>query len=278
MPPAGRAAEADRSDQPHVLRACEFGSRRIRAPSLRRTPDAAEIPRARPSSTDRRPTPVRAAPIGRQGGPMAAAQDRPRADRGRHCWSRPPTPGAPRTALRWRPPVTPVTVVRPFDPPAQRWLPGHRGVDLRTTVGARVRAAGAGRVAFAGNAGRARRGHDRPRRPAHDLRTGRRPWSCSASGSRPARRSGPSGPAPATAGRGAACTSGSGGVGSTWTRCCCWDAPRPACARGEAAAAQSSSKDPMRVRMPIMALECSWQIRLSVTPSTRPISERVRPS
>jgi murein DD-endopeptidase MepM/ murein hydrolase activator NlpD len=53
-------------------------------------------------------------------------------------------------ALAWRPPVTPVTVVRAFDPPAQRWLAGHRGVDLRTTLGARVRAAGAGRVAFAG--------------------------------------------------------------------------------------------------------------------------------
>ena len=52
--------------------------------------------------------------------------------------------------LRWRPPITPVTVVRPFDPPVQRWLPGHRGVDLRATQGQRVRAAGDGRVAFVG--------------------------------------------------------------------------------------------------------------------------------
>ena len=52
--------------------------------------------------------------------------------------------------IRWRAPVSPVAVVRHFDPPAHRWLPGHRGVDLRTTVGAAVRAAGSGRVTFAG--------------------------------------------------------------------------------------------------------------------------------
>lgn len=61
-----------------------------------------------------------------------------------------PDAGVTRDGLRWRPPVTPVAVVRAFDPPAERWLPGHRGVDLRTTAGAAVRAAGAGRVAFAG--------------------------------------------------------------------------------------------------------------------------------
>ena len=61
-----------------------------------------------------------------------------------------PTAHSAQDALRWRPPVSPVAVVRAFDPPAQRWLPGHRGVDLRTSVGARVRASGAGRVAFAG--------------------------------------------------------------------------------------------------------------------------------
>jgi murein DD-endopeptidase MepM/ murein hydrolase activator NlpD len=41
-------------------------------------------------------------------------------------------------------------VVRPFDPPAQPWLAGHRGVDLAATPGATVRAAGAGQVRFAG--------------------------------------------------------------------------------------------------------------------------------
>jgi hypothetical protein len=44
MPLGGRAAEADRSDHTDVLGACEFGSRRIRAHSLRRTGGEAEIP------------------------------------------------------------------------------------------------------------------------------------------------------------------------------------------------------------------------------------------
>jgi len=41
-------------------------------------------------------------------------------------------------------------VVRGFDPPEQRWMPGHRGVDLASTAGALVRSAGAGVVNFAG--------------------------------------------------------------------------------------------------------------------------------
>ena len=41
-------------------------------------------------------------------------------------------------------------VVRPFDPPARPWLSGHRGVDLAGAPGSTVRAAGAGRVRFAG--------------------------------------------------------------------------------------------------------------------------------
>jgi murein DD-endopeptidase MepM/ murein hydrolase activator NlpD len=61
-----------------------------------------------------------------------------------------PNAGRAQDELRWRPPITPVTVVRRFDPPEQRWLPGHRGVDLRASVGERVRAAGDGRVAFVG--------------------------------------------------------------------------------------------------------------------------------
>jgi murein DD-endopeptidase MepM/ murein hydrolase activator NlpD len=61
-----------------------------------------------------------------------------------------PDAGHARDGLRWRPPVTPVTVVRHFHPPVQRWLPGHRGVDLRTTAGARVRSVGRGRVSFVG--------------------------------------------------------------------------------------------------------------------------------
>jgi hypothetical protein len=51
----------------------------------------------------------------------------------------------------WRWPVDPpVRVLRPFDPPEQRWLPGHLGVDLAAEPGQEVRAAGAGRVHFAG--------------------------------------------------------------------------------------------------------------------------------
>ena len=41
-------------------------------------------------------------------------------------------------------------VVRPFDPPALKWLSGHRGVDLDAPEGATVVSAGAGTVVFAG--------------------------------------------------------------------------------------------------------------------------------
>jgi len=45
---------------------------------------------------------------------------------------------------------SPPTVVRPFQPPAQRWLRGHRGVDLAAPGATEVLAAGPGSVAFAG--------------------------------------------------------------------------------------------------------------------------------
>ncbi|MBR8742333.1 M23 family peptidase, partial [Nocardiopsis sp. MG754419] len=59
----------------------------------------------------------------------------------------------PRTALaapapegRWRWPVDPpVQVLRGFEPPAQRWSPGHRGVDLAAEPGHSVYPAGPGR-------------------------------------------------------------------------------------------------------------------------------------
>ncbi|MFT4127612.1 MAG: M23 family metallopeptidase [Gordonia sp. (in: high G+C Gram-positive bacteria)] len=41
-------------------------------------------------------------------------------------------------------------VVRGFDNPAQRWQPGHRGVDLTAAPGTAVRAAGDGVVRFVG--------------------------------------------------------------------------------------------------------------------------------
>ena len=56
----------------------------------------------------------------------------------------------PGPRFRWPLDGTP-TVVRAFDPPAQPWLPGHRGVDLAGAPGAPVRAAGAGMVRFAGS-------------------------------------------------------------------------------------------------------------------------------
>ena len=53
--------------------------------------------------------------------------------------------------MRWGWPLQPVPrVLRRFDPPAQRWLAGHRGVDLAAAPGQPVLAAGAGTVAFAG--------------------------------------------------------------------------------------------------------------------------------
>ncbi|WP_081639836.1 M23 family metallopeptidase [Actinomadura flavalba] len=52
----------------------------------------------------------------------------------------------------WRWPLgpPPPPVVRAFAPPAVPWGPGHRGVDLAARPGQTVRAAGAGRVAYAG--------------------------------------------------------------------------------------------------------------------------------
>lgn len=59
------------------------------------------------------------------------------------------TQSGPGDGYRWPVDGQP-SVTRPFDPPAQRWLPGHRGVDLAGEPGAVVRAAGAGVVFFAG--------------------------------------------------------------------------------------------------------------------------------
>ncbi len=51
----------------------------------------------------------------------------------------------------WMAPLDPpLTVVRAFDPPAERWLAGHRGVDLAAADRVPIRATGAGVVTFAG--------------------------------------------------------------------------------------------------------------------------------
>lgn len=50
----------------------------------------------------------------------------------------------------WRPPLTAPTITARFDLPEHNWRPGHRGIDLRAAPGTVVRAAGAGRVRYAG--------------------------------------------------------------------------------------------------------------------------------
>jgi murein DD-endopeptidase MepM/ murein hydrolase activator NlpD len=52
----------------------------------------------------------------------------------------------------WSWPLRPAPdrVVRDFDPPAQPWLAGNRGLDLAGRAGEKVHAAGAGIVSFAG--------------------------------------------------------------------------------------------------------------------------------
>jgi murein DD-endopeptidase MepM/ murein hydrolase activator NlpD len=62
----------------------------------------------------------------------------------------PAPPPPPVTAQRWVAPLDgPLVVLRRFDPPADPWGAGHRGVDLGAAPGATVRVAGAGRVTFA---------------------------------------------------------------------------------------------------------------------------------
>lgn len=62
----------------------------------------------------------------------------------------PAAPAAAETGAWGWPLAGPHTVTRPFAPPASRYGAGHRGVDLPATPGAAVRAAGAGRVSYAG--------------------------------------------------------------------------------------------------------------------------------
>lgn len=53
--------------------------------------------------------------------------------------------------VQWRPPLPlPLQVTREFAPPAQRWLAGHRGVDLAAPSGSPARSPVDGVVTFAG--------------------------------------------------------------------------------------------------------------------------------
>ena len=66
-----------------------------------------------------------------------------------------PPPHAPGPAaddaVVWTWPLDPPPpVLRPFDPPDQRWGSGHRGVDLGAALGSRVRSPANGTVVFAG--------------------------------------------------------------------------------------------------------------------------------
>ncbi len=58
-------------------------------------------------------------------------------------------PVRPATGYRWPLDGTP-PVLRRFDPPAEPWLPGHRGLDLGGTPGEPVRSAGPGTVVYRG--------------------------------------------------------------------------------------------------------------------------------
>jgi murein DD-endopeptidase MepM/ murein hydrolase activator NlpD len=57
-------------------------------------------------------------------------------------------PASPPGGFTW--PVDAPQVVRFFDPPAQPWLAGHRGVDLAAPVSTEIHAAGPGTVVYAG--------------------------------------------------------------------------------------------------------------------------------
>lgn len=62
------------------------------------------------------------------------------------------TPDPPRADFRYPLPGV-MSVTAPFDPPAERWLSGHRGVDLAAAPLAEVRAPADGTVLFAGAVG-----------------------------------------------------------------------------------------------------------------------------
>ncbi|UNX55902.1 M23 family metallopeptidase [Georgenia sp. TF02-10] len=98
-----------------------------------------------PARCARSGPPAAGAALAGPAGPAAVAQPAPPG----------PGPGGPeasgRRAPRYRWPTgEEAALVRDFAPPAERWLAGHRGVDLEAAEGSAVLAAGDGVVAFAG--------------------------------------------------------------------------------------------------------------------------------
>lgn len=62
-----------------------------------------------------------------------------------------PEPHTRTSSGAWQWPLDPEPqVLRAFDPPARRWLSGHRGADLAATPGDRVKAPSDGIVSFVG--------------------------------------------------------------------------------------------------------------------------------
>lgn len=58
------------------------------------------------------------------------------------------SPGAPAASAAY--PLAPFEVSRPYDPPAQDWLAGHRGIDLRARAGQSLYSPADARVHFSG--------------------------------------------------------------------------------------------------------------------------------
>lgn len=81
--------------------------------------------------------------------PLAALPERPLEGPPAHTRETGPSPRAEES--RWTWPVSPrPRVLRPFRPPPQRWLSGHRGADLAAARGTAVLSPAPGTVAFAG--------------------------------------------------------------------------------------------------------------------------------
>lgn len=93
---------------------------------------AAGEPSAPPAGHASQGGPSRAAAA--SSAPPAAERSAPSGEQARFAWPLDPEP----------------SVLRPFDPPDERYGPGHRGVDLRAGPGQPVLAAGHGVVVFAG--------------------------------------------------------------------------------------------------------------------------------